>query len=447
MMLTYSSYNSYILASNSLLLMAFFLVNYYATAWNMRALEYVLSLRLVVMSERIVSMIAFINIWYASRGIANPFLSFVAFPVKQYYLTAGPLSTALEKFVHSIRSESISNKPTPSVPSTPTTPVVNEESKEEAFMKLFSSPQNKPQKQPSYTLPHAKPKTGLEPDHSFHTVFNQMLSATTDQSSIQQRNVAQAELRQLFTNDAHSTCTKPITMTNNLVMTEQQQEQQEQPSHVPKLQYTPCVRPPIKPSQHRERLLWFLSPTAEVVEDFRIEQMIQFQQNWHKFNDRTSRVHYDKMTDILLSKIFKPLAESIHIYNEILASTGRNLANCPPSTAMFSLMMPHTSTIAFNIPEIENFININGYANPEGRQYVMDRIKELASSHRMAAYRFTPKAQGMPTDAQIIIHIFTHYLSIKEPYAIPPLVPVEGDLFKFLLIYVKITPELDHWRL
>lgn len=41
----------------------------------------------------------------------------------------------------------------------------------------------------------------------------------------------------------------------------------------PKLKYTPCIKPPLKPSAHRERLLWFLSPTKEVVDDFRIEQV------------------------------------------------------------------------------------------------------------------------------------------------------------------------------
>lgn len=40
-----------------------------------------------------------------------------------------------------------------------------------------------------------------------------------------------------------------------------------------KLKYTPCIKPPLKPTAHRERLLWYLSPTKEVVDDFRIEQV------------------------------------------------------------------------------------------------------------------------------------------------------------------------------
>lgn len=43
---------------------------------------------------------------------------------------------------------------------------------------------------------------------------------------------------------------------------------------IPKLKYTPCLRPPLEPSAYRERILWYLSPTPEVVEDFRIEQVI-----------------------------------------------------------------------------------------------------------------------------------------------------------------------------
>lgn len=45
----------------------------------------------------------------------------------------------------------------------------------------------------------------------------------------------------------------------------------------------------------------------------------------------------------------------------------------------------------------------------------------------MAAYRFTPKIPGMPTDAQIIMHVLKYYLKLKEPYAIPPLVPVSHE--------------------
>ncbi|KAI8984328.1 hypothetical protein BDF20DRAFT_379801 [Mycotypha africana] len=210
---------------------------------------------------------------------------------------------------------------------------------------------------------------------------------------------------------------------------------------VPKLRYTPCVRPPAKPTAHRERLLWYLSPTPEIIEDFRIEQKIEFQRQWCAFNDRTSRPYYDKLTDILLKNMLIPLSKAIENYNECLSPKGYTVANCPLSTVVLSMMLPSNMDIAFTLPDVESFISLDGFGDIESRRYVIERIKELASSNKMAAFRFTPKVAGMPTDSAIILHIFKHYLSIKEPYAIPPLILPEGDIFKFLLIYIKITPE------
>ncbi|KAI8335588.1 hypothetical protein BD560DRAFT_360116 [Blakeslea trispora] len=147
--------------------------------------------------------------------------------------------------------------------------------------------------------------------------------------------------------------------------------------------------------------------------------------------------------------MLKPLAESIEEHEKMLALTGRNLANCPSSVSMLSMVLSAVSNknddcntgLAFNMPEIDSFINVGGSSQVEMRQYVINRIKELASNPRMAGYRYISQMKDMPTDADIIMHIFNQYLSLKEPYAIPPLVPVEGDLFKFLMIYVKITPE------
>lgn len=65
---------------------------------------------------------------------------------------------------------------------------------------------------------------------------------------------------------------------------------------IPKLRYTPCLKPPLRPAVHRERLLWYLSPTAEVIEDFKIEQIIEYQKLWNTFNDRAD---YDKLTQVL----------------------------------------------------------------------------------------------------------------------------------------------------
>lgn len=42
---------------------------------------------------------------------------------------------------------------------------------------------------------------------------------------------------------------------------------------VPKLRFTSCIKPPLRPSAHRERIMWYMNRTEEVVEDFRIEQV------------------------------------------------------------------------------------------------------------------------------------------------------------------------------
>lgn len=44
-------------------------------------------------------------------------------------------------------------------------------------------------------------------------------------------------------------------------------------SLVPKLRFNPCIRPPLQPSAHRARTLWYLYRTPEVIDDFRIEQV------------------------------------------------------------------------------------------------------------------------------------------------------------------------------
>lgn len=44
-------------------------------------------------------------------------------------------------------------------------------------------------------------------------------------------------------------------------------------SPVPRLRFNPCIRPPLQPSAHRARTLWYLYRTPEVIDDFRIEQV------------------------------------------------------------------------------------------------------------------------------------------------------------------------------
>lgn len=51
--------------------------------------------------------------------------------------------------------------------------------------------------------------------------------------------------------------------------------------------------------------------------------------------------------------------------------------------------------------EIHQFISVNGRSDVEARMYVLERIKELASSQRMAAFCGIPKVKGMPSDGEV----------------------------------------------
>ncbi|OBZ89262.1 hypothetical protein A0J61_02678 [Choanephora cucurbitarum] len=456
--LTYSSHNSYIILSNSALLLGIYFVNHYAEAWHLRLLQYVLSLRLVVFFEYGLSLLGLINIWYASRGIKNPFLSPFILPIQQYCFGPGPLLVGLCKFIHGIQEAFKSSKnKAPIVPVEQQLNDTSAKAAEDKLINLFA--QRDPPAQfrkdlfkdiistTSITPFTVKAPTSIATTATTTTTTTAAVPAATTTSTTAPTNTTPINSLFAVVGEPVKTTESVLNLPVESSYTALDKPVDEAQENTLKLEYTPCIRPPLKPSQHRERLLWFLSPTPEVVEDFRIEQMIQMEQTWHKFNDRNSRTLHDKMTHILLTKMLKPLAESIEEHEKILASIGRNLANCPSSVAMLSMILSANTTLAFNMPEIDSFINVGGSSRVEMRQYVIDRIKELASSPRMAAYRYVSQIKDMPTDAEIIMHIFNQYLSLKEPYAIPPLVPVEGDLFKFLLIYVKITPELDHWRL
>lgn len=71
----------------------------------------------------------------------------------------------------------------------------------------------------------------------------------------------------------------------------------------------------------------------------------------------------------------------------------------------------------------------------EGLSLTKSLAIDLASSTRMQTYRFLPTVTGMPTDATIIMHVFQQYLYLKEPYAIPPLIPVSFYI-SFILLYL-----------
>ncbi|KAI9487663.1 MAG: hypothetical protein EXX96DRAFT_554156 [Benjaminiella poitrasii] len=465
MMFTYSSYNSFIICNNLLVLFAILVTNYFSFAFDIRILNYLLNTRAVVLSELFLTILSSYNIYKATKHIINPFFSKFNIPSKIFASQNGPLLNRLELAFKcivnewkSLKSPAITEKSSAAAANTPTatkTEPASYKADDKKFVELFtfksksnSSLNNKLFNQQRTLLTN---KTATVPA----TVSNNPF--TTKGFNFNETQITQNGLKQLYGNaiqqkqNAISTATTATTGTMNVSsLYSRTSASTKKPSETPVLQYVPCIRPPLKPTTHRERLLWFLSPTPEVVEDFKIEQMLDIQKYWSKFNDHASRIYYDKMTDILLSKILRPLSKSIEIYSNLLSPEGegeKRLANCPAKAIALSLILPNANESEFSLYEIENFIGLEGHLNLDGRLYAIERIKELAKNNRMAAYRFTPKSPGMPTDADIIMHVFKYYLSIREPYAIPPLLRPEGDLFKFLLIYIKITPELNHWKL
>ncbi|KAI9278012.1 hypothetical protein BY458DRAFT_532299 [Sporodiniella umbellata] len=147
----------------------------------------------------------------------------------------------------------------------------------------------------------------------------------------------------------------------------------------------------------------------------------------------------------MLKYIFTPLCTSIASFEVILNNSHQKIPSCDPEFMALTVVLPEfrdQKYFSFNLSEIDRFITINNRGDIDVKSYVLERLKELGNSKRMAAFRGIPTVEGMPTDAQIIYHVVRDYLKIREPHIVPPLLPLEGDVFKFILIYVKMTPEL-----
>ncbi|KAI7907475.1 uncharacterized protein BX663DRAFT_491038 [Cokeromyces recurvatus] len=450
MMFSYSSYNSFIIYNNLLVLFAILVINHFATVFDIRIVSYLLNTRVAIILECFLTTLCSYNIYKVTKHIINPFFSKLNVPFKLYTHQSGPLLNRLELVFKCLMDEWKSLKKPTTIQNPITTEVNNNKTEDKKFIELFTY-KTKPTTSLNNRL-YNQPKSTLLTNNPVTTTTSNPFN--TKGFNLNEMQINQTGLNQLLQqkqNMMSSTVTNSTTgVMNASNLYSRTSASTKKPSETPKLQYVPCIRPPLKPTTHRERLLWFLSPTPEVVEDFKIEQMLDIQKYWTKFNDHASRIYYDKMTDILLSKILRPLSKSIEIYSHLLSPEGegeKRLANCPAKAIALSLVLPNANDSEFSLYEIENFISLEGYLNLDGRLYIIERVKELAKNNRMAAYRFTPKYPGMPTDADIIMHVFKYYLSIREPYAIPPLLRPEGDLFKFLLIYIKITPELNHWKL
>lgn len=146
-------------------------------------------------------------------------------------------------------------------PQAPVTPLQNLKD-DLRFTSLFLKDTAPKQEQPqSSNIPGVKPLSAisLPPNQSIPTVFN----APSTKSKVNEMEIARATLQHY----GQAETAKPaVTLTSSGISMAKQETG-------PKLKYTPCVQPPLQPTHHRERLLWFLSPTPEIVDDFKIEQV------------------------------------------------------------------------------------------------------------------------------------------------------------------------------
>ncbi|KAF7730384.1 hypothetical protein EC973_002190 [Apophysomyces ossiformis] len=211
----------------------------------------------------------------------------------------------------------------------------------------------------------------------------------------------------------------------------------------PPLQYVPCVPPPQKPVKRQDKSIWQLWRTPEVVEHFRQEQassilLRRAYLNW-------TIIYYDNLRTWLGTKLLKPLVVVADKLDQQLAQIGSNVVECSPNIMAIMMMQlqPFAGQDEIEPFKVQEYITVPGHESNMGKQYVMNRVKELASSNRLAAFRYMPLEAGMPSDAEIILHLLRTFIDSRLPSAIPPLIEPEGDIFKFLLVYFFITPELN----
>lgn len=425
----YTSYNAYIVQSNFFVILGLVVVNHLASIFNLKPLLVLLQWTYFQIAEILLIGACCYNMYNVSRDLIDPYITNIHIPYGKYIFAPGPIVTIVFRLLHLIFSSILPSKKSTSAATSAT---------------ASTATKTAPQKQDDITnvndiftnfLSSNTTTTAPQPG----SVYFNFATANQAQQPAQQQQQGIINARHII--QPQTALSFNLTDQSSLFASETIISR-----HIPKLKYTPCIKPPLEPSAHRERILWYLSPTPEVVDDFRIEQILGYQKHWHNFNDRYSRDEYDKLTAALLKYIFTPLSSSIETIDKKLAPK-HTIATCPQGIVALSYLMPEfNQDTVFTMAEVLKFLTLNGHNSPESIQYVSERVKELASNKKMAAYTYTPKSTGMPTDSAIIMHIFTTYLNMKEPYAIPPLVPAQIDLFKFLLIYVYMTPELEHWK-
>ncbi|KAI8089931.1 uncharacterized protein BX664DRAFT_334256 [Halteromyces radiatus] len=213
-------------------------------------------------------------------------------------------------------------------------------------------------------------------------------------------------------------------------------EARQQTRLAPSLSFAPSIPPPRPPAKRMDKTLWQLSRTDKMEEDFREEQVALMNEHWEKVITSSMRHMYrERLTKWLSSVVFHPLASGMAILHQRIHPY--TIADCP-SNIMATIIHADSTT-----KYIRDAVHIPGYDDSVAkRQYVCDRIKDLASCDNLQSYRWTKSSPDLPGDDIILMHCFKTYMEYEMPNVVPPLIAEEGGVFLFLLVFFYITEEL-----
>ncbi|KAI9312804.1 hypothetical protein BX666DRAFT_1982091 [Dichotomocladium elegans] len=206
------------------------------------------------------------------------------------------------------------------------------------------------------------------------------------------------------------------------------------PAHItPKVQTT-----------RTNKTLWRLLPQPHVVERFRQEQYLDFDKNWDRFDNRSSKVYYDRVQLWIKDYILKPLLRTVELVDKQLQpNTGLSYTNCPVNVLALLISDPSAmDDAALPVALVQKMLTMPQYENETTKKYILARVQELVKQSRFRLL-FTHE-NDVPSDQEIIFHLFKEYVTFTMPSVIPPLLRPQSDIFKFLLIYFYITEDIKN---
>ncbi|KAG0183083.1 SPARC- modular calcium-binding protein 2 [Apophysomyces sp. BC1021] len=363
----FSSWHEYVFKTNCAIMLALLWFHHTVNTFNLVWVRAFLDLKLVALAEWLIIGICVHNMWNHSKHVILPLLP---------KFTVSPTVTVEKQ--RSIPSQpATTTAPTTNVPSA----VANKKTEEP----LLGTPINGIKQTSPSVMPPIVPASNLT-------------TIASKQNEKQMKFDPQSALQTLVQK------TKQAAILPGL-------------KAPPPLQYVPCVPPPRKPVKRQDKTLWQLWRTPDVVDHFRQEQASAA---------TLSKIYYDNLRTWLGTKILKPLVVVADKLDQQLAQVGSNVVECSPNIMAIMMMQFQSSMGQEDIEpvKVQEYINVPGHESAIGKQYVLNRVKELASSNRLAAFRYMPLEAGMPSDAEIILHLLTTYIESRLPSSIPPLIEI-----------------------